>query len=79
MLPRQRRPAYRSTARASAPATVWPMKLITFSLGAAVGYVLGAKAGQERYEQLVAVGRRVVGSQTVQSIAGVVEGKLKRE
>jgi hypothetical protein len=55
------------------------MKLITFSLGAAVGYVLGAKAGQERYEQLVAVGRRVVGSQTVQSIAGVVEGKLKRE
>ena len=27
--------------------------MLKFLLGAAVGYVLGAKAGHERYEQLV--------------------------
>ena len=43
---------------------------------AGVGYVLGARAGQERYEQIVRVARRVAGSQTVQSTAGVVQGQL---
>jgi hypothetical protein len=43
---------------------------------AAVGYALGARAGRERYEQIVRVGRRVAGSQTVQSTAGVVQGQL---
>jgi hypothetical protein len=51
------------------------MKL-SFVLGAAVGFLLGARAGRERYENLVAIGRRVVGSQTVQATAGVVEAQL---
>ena len=51
------------------------MKL-SFLLGAAVGYLLGSRAGRERYEHLVAIGRRVVGSQTVQATAGVVEAQL---
>lgn len=43
---------------------------------AAAGYVLGARAGQERYEQIVRVARRVAGSQTVQATAGVVQAQL---
>ena len=45
-------------------------------LGGAVGYVLGAKAGRARYEQLVRVARRVYGSQTVQSTAGVLQAQV---
>ncbi len=45
---------------------------------AAIGYTLGARAGQERYEQIVRLGRRVVGSQTVQATAGVVQAQLDR-
>ena len=43
---------------------------------AAVGYVLGARAGRERYDQIVSVARRIAGSQTVQSTAGLVQGRL---
>jgi hypothetical protein len=43
---------------------------------AAAGYVLGARAGRERYEQIVRVARRVAGSQTVQATAGVLQGQL---
>ena len=53
------------------------MKLSNLVYGAA-GYVLGARAGQERYEQIVRVGRRVAGSQTVQSVAGVAQGQVDR-
>ena len=45
---------------------------------AAVGYTLGARAGRERYEDIVRIARRVAGSQTVQSTAGVVEGHVER-
>jgi hypothetical protein len=51
------------------------MKL-SFLVGAAVGYVLGARAGRERYESIVRVGRRVAGSQTVQSAAGVLQAQV---
>jgi hypothetical protein len=51
------------------------MKL-TLLLGGAVGYVLGAKAGRERYEAIVRAGRRVAGSQTVQATAGVLQAQL---
>ena len=51
------------------------MKL-SFLVGAAVGYVLGARAGRERYETIVRVGRRVAGSQTVQSAAGVFQAQV---
>lgn len=42
----------------------------------AVGYVLGARAGRERYESIVRVARRVAGSQTVQSTAGVLQSQV---
>jgi hypothetical protein len=51
------------------------MKL-SLLVGGAVGYVLGARAGHDRYEQLVRLGRRIAGSQTVQSTAGVVQAQL---
>jgi hypothetical protein len=43
---------------------------------AAAGYVLGSRAGRDRYDQIVRVARRVAGSQTVQATAGVVQGQL---
>jgi hypothetical protein len=43
---------------------------------ATAGYVLGARAGRERYDQIVSVARRVAGSQTVQATAGVMQGQL---
>ena len=51
------------------------MKL-SFLVGAATGYVFGARAGRERYETIVRVGRRVAGSQTVQSAAGVLQAQV---
>ena len=51
------------------------MKL-SLLIGGAVGYVLGAKAGRERYETIVARGRRLAGSQTVQSTAGVLQAQF---
>jgi hypothetical protein len=49
------------------------MKLL---VGVAIGYVLGTKAGRERYESIVRAARRVAGSQTVQSTAGVLQSQL---
>ncbi|MFL6163948.1 MAG: hypothetical protein ACJ74U_17220 [Jatrophihabitantaceae bacterium] len=48
----------------------------SFLLGIAIGYVLGTRAGRERYEDIVAVARRVAGSQTVQSTAGVMQAQV---
>ena len=49
------------------------MKLL---IGVAIGYVLGTKAGRERYEAIVRLTRRVAGSQTVQSTAGVLQSQI---
>ena len=38
----------------------------TFLVGFAAGYVLGARAGRERYEQMVKLGRQVVEHPAVQ-------------
>ena len=46
-----------------------------FMVGIAVGYVLGSRAGRQRYEDIVAVARRVAGSQTVQATAGVLQAQ----
>jgi hypothetical protein len=48
----------------------------SFIFGIAVGYVLGSRAGRERYEDIVAIARRVAGSQTVQATAGVVQAQI---
>jgi hypothetical protein len=53
------------------------MKL-SFLLGVAIGYVLGTRAGRERYEDIVKMARRVAGSQTVQSTAGVVQAQIQQ-
>jgi len=39
---------------------------ITFLAGFAVGFVVGARAGRERYEQMVKLGRKAVENPTVQ-------------
>ena len=51
------------------------MKL-SLLVGAAAGYVLGAKAGRDRYDEIVAAARRFAGSQTVQTTAGVLQAQL---
>lgn len=51
------------------------MRKTMFAVGLATGYVLGARAGRERYESIARVARRAQGSQTVQSAAGVLWAK----
>ncbi len=50
--------------------------MIPFVLGAATGYVLGARAGRERYEQLARTYRRVADHPAVQGAAGVAKAKV---
>lgn len=47
-----------------------------FLLGALAGYVLGARAGRARYEQIVRTYRKVIDHPAVQGAAGVVRAKL---
>ncbi|MFC3995547.1 hypothetical protein ACFOVU_06455 [Nocardiopsis sediminis] len=49
---------------------------ITFVAGLAVGYVLGAKAGKARYEQIVRTARRIADSPAVQETAGLVGAQV---
>jgi len=44
-------------------------------IGFIVGYVLGSRAGRQRYEEIVAISRRIAGSQTVQTTAGVLQAQ----
>lgn len=44
-------------------------------LGAAVGYVLGARAGRQRYEQIIRTYRKVIDHPTVQGAAGIARAK----
>lgn len=48
----------------------------TFLLGAAVGYVLGTRAGRARYDQIVRTYRKVADHPMVQGAAGVVRAKV---
>jgi hypothetical protein len=50
--------------------------MLKFLLGAAVGFVLGARAGHERYEQLVRTYQRVSDHPAVQGAAGVVRARV---
>jgi hypothetical protein len=50
--------------------------MLKFLLGAAVGYVLGAKAGHERYEQLRRTYERIADHPAVQGAAGVVRARV---
>jgi hypothetical protein len=51
--------------------------MLKFLLGAAVGYVLGAKAGHERYEQLKRTYERVADHPAAQGAAGVVRARIE--
>lgn len=46
--------------------------------GVAVGFMIGARAGRERYDQLVAAARRAWDHPTVQEAAGVVQEQANR-
>ncbi|HEU4347708.1 MAG TPA: hypothetical protein VFR35_07965, partial [Actinoplanes sp.] len=46
---------------------------LSLAVGFVAGYVLGSKAGRQRYEEIVAQARKLAGSQTVQSTAGVLQ------
>ncbi|MGI5214474.1 hypothetical protein [Plantactinospora sp. CA-290183] len=46
--------------------------------GVAVGFVLGARAGREKYEELVVKGRKVLDHPTVQEAAGVAQAQANR-
>jgi hypothetical protein len=46
-----------------------------FLAGAAAGYVLGTRAGKERYEQIKRLSRRVAENPTVQETAGVLRAQ----
>ena len=48
---------------------------LTFFTGLAVGFVLGARAGRERYEQLKRATRRVTDSPAAQQAAGAVQAQ----
>jgi hypothetical protein len=53
--------------------------MVKFLLGAAVGYVLGAKAGHERYELLRRTYQRVSDHPAVQGAAGVVRARVEEK
>jgi hypothetical protein len=46
--------------------------------GAAVGFVLGARAGREKYDELVLQARKLWDHPTVQEAAGVVQAQANR-
>ncbi|MEY9213292.1 hypothetical protein NI17_001495 [Thermobifida halotolerans] len=49
---------------------------IAFVAGLAVGYVLGAKAGRDRYDQLARTARSIVENPSVQETAGLVRAQV---
>lgn len=54
------------------------MKKIVFILGLAIGYVLGARAGRERYEQIASIAGSIWQSKPVQRQVGKVEAGAKK-
>ncbi|MFF5171723.1 hypothetical protein ACFY3U_03695 [Micromonospora sp. NPDC000089] len=51
---------------------------VMFLGGLAAGFVLGARAGREKYEELVVRGRKVLDHPTVQEAAGVAQAQANR-
>lgn len=49
---------------------------IAFVLGAAVGYVLGSRAGRQRYEQIKRGAQSVWNTEPVQKGVGIVKGAI---
>lgn len=53
------------------------MRKFLFVLGLSVGYVLGARAGRQRYEQLLGSWRHLRESPAVQEAAGLVQARAE--
>jgi hypothetical protein len=51
---------------------------LTFAAGAAVGFVLGTRAGRERYEEIAAAARKILASPTVQEASGVAKAQATK-
>ena len=51
---------------------------LTFAAGVAVGFVLGTRAGRERYEELAATTRKLLASPTVQEATGVAKSQATK-
>ena len=51
---------------------------LMFIAGVGVGYVLGTRAGRQKFDQMVAQARRFWESPTVQEAAGVVQEQANR-
>ncbi len=49
------------------------MKKLTIAAGFAAGYLLGARAGRQRYEQLVTTARSVVSNPKVQQTSDTIQ------
>src|SRR5262245_7195026 len=49
-----------------------------FAAGVGVGYVLGTRAGRERFDKMVAQARKAWESPTVQEAAGVVQAQASK-
>lgn len=52
---------------------------ILFVAGAAAGYVLGARAGRKRYEQISAAAGKFWNARPVQDVVGTAEGFAKAQ
>jgi hypothetical protein len=48
---------------------------VTFAAGFATGFIVGARAGRERYEQIKNLARRVTESPAVQQAAGALSAQ----
>lgn len=51
--------------------------MVRFLVGVAVGYVLGTRAGRERYEQLVRTYHRAADHPAVQGAAGIAQAGVE--
>ncbi|KAB8196113.1 YtxH domain-containing protein [Nonomuraea phyllanthi] len=51
---------------------------MTFAVGLAVGYVLGSRAGRERYEQIKRAAQRVADNPRAQEFAGAMGAQASK-
>jgi hypothetical protein len=51
---------------------------LMFVAGAAVGFVLGSRAGRERYEELSAAAQKILASPSVQEAGGVAKAQASK-
>jgi hypothetical protein len=59
--------------------TKHPIKKLTLLIALGVGYVLGARAGRERYEQIADGARRFAGNPKVQAAAGKAQETVAQQ